>query len=79
MIVARARLDLSMPSLSGFEVAAAILRIVPHIKIIFFSMLDTPITAQAVGGDDFVAKSSAARDLPIALEQVLLRRGVPGA
>lgn len=64
-------LDLSMPTLSGFEVATAIRRIVPSIKVIFFSMLDTPITAQTVGGDAFVAKSSAATDLPLALERVL--------
>jgi DNA-binding NarL/FixJ family response regulator len=68
-------LDLSMPSLSGYEVATAIRRILPSIKIIFFSMLDTPIAAQTIGGDAFVAKSSAARDLPLALERVLKHGG----
>jgi DNA-binding NarL/FixJ family response regulator len=68
-------LDLSMPQLSGFEVAAAVRRVLPSIKIIFFSMLETPITAQTVGGDTFVAKSNEARDLPLALERVLSRDG----
>src|SRR5690242_3389928 len=64
-------LDLTMPELNGFQAAQLIRRLTPSAKIIFFSMHEIPITARAVGGDAFVAKSSAARDLPAALQRVL--------
>jgi DNA-binding NarL/FixJ family response regulator len=64
-------LDLSMPALNGFEVALAIRKVAPSTKIVFFSMHEAPATARTVGGDAFVAKASAAKDLPLALERVL--------
>lgn len=64
-------LDLTMPVMNGFEAAEHIHRIAPATKIIFFSMHEMPTTARTVGADAFVAKSSAARDLPLALERVL--------
>lgn len=64
-------LDLNMPVLNGLDIAKAIRQVKPTIKIIFFSMHEAAFAARAVGGDAFVAKSSAARDLPLALERVL--------
>jgi len=69
-------LDLSMPVLGGLDVAAAIRQAAPGVKIIFFSMLGSPLAAQiAEQGDAFVAKDSAATDLPVALERFLQQRG----
>lgn len=68
-------LDLSMPALGGLDVAAAIRRVAPAAKIIFFSMMDSPEATHIVGpGDTFVAKGSASTDLPLALEKVLQQR-----
>jgi DNA-binding NarL/FixJ family response regulator len=64
-------LDLNMPVMNGFEAATEIRRISPSIKIVFFSMHDTPVTARLVGANAFVAKTSAAKDLPIILTRVL--------
>jgi DNA-binding NarL/FixJ family response regulator len=63
-------LDLTMPELNGFQAAQMIRRLTPSAKIIFFSMHEIPVTARAVGGDAFVAKSAAATDLPAALHRV---------
>ena len=67
-------LDLSMPVMNGFEVAAEIRRLAPSTKIIFFSMHDVPATAQQVGGDAFVKKADAAQDLVVTLARVLNRQ-----
>jgi DNA-binding NarL/FixJ family response regulator len=64
-------LDLTMPVMNGIEVAEEMRRIAPFIKIILFSMHDMPTTARMLHANAFVAKSSAARDLPLALERVL--------
>jgi DNA-binding NarL/FixJ family response regulator len=64
-------LDLTMPVMNGFETATEIRRLAPGIKIIFFSMHETPTTARAVGADAFVAKSCAARDLAATLTRLL--------
>ena len=72
-------LDLSMPVMNGFEVAAEIRRLVPSTKIIFFSMHDVPATAHQVGGDAFVKKADAAKDLVVTLERVLKRYEVASA
>jgi DNA-binding NarL/FixJ family response regulator len=64
-------LDLTMPVMNGFETAERIRRLAPSVKIVLFSMHETPATARLIGADAFVAKSSAARDLPLALERVL--------
>jgi DNA-binding NarL/FixJ family response regulator len=70
-------LDLTMPVLNGFETAVRIRRVAPSIKIVFFSMHETPVTARTAGADAFVAKSSAASDLPATLELVLRRDRPP--
>ena len=64
-------LDLTMPVMNGIEAAEEIRRIAPSIKIVLFSMHDMPSTARMLHANAFVAKSSAARDLPVALERVL--------
>jgi DNA-binding NarL/FixJ family response regulator len=64
-------LDLTMPLMNGFETATEIRRLAPGIKIVFFSMHETPATARAVGADAFVAKSCAARDLAATLTSLL--------
>jgi two-component system, NarL family, nitrate/nitrite response regulator NarL len=64
-------LDLTMPVMNGIDTAEEMHRIAPFIKIILFSMHDMPATVQMLRADAFVAKSSAARDLPVALERVL--------
>ena len=69
-------LDLSLPTLGGLNVASAIRQAVPSTKIIFFSVMESQMGSQiAQHGDAFVAKGSAATDLPLALERVLLQRG----
>lgn len=71
-------LDLSLPSVGGFDVATAIRQVLPAVQIIFFSMMETPLTAEiAQQGHAFVAKASASTDLPLALEKVLSRREGP--
>lgn len=64
-------LDLSLPVMNGFEVAAEIRRIAPSTKIVLFSVHEVPATAQALGIDAFVAKSSGIEVLAAALERVL--------
>lgn len=67
-------LDLSLPALGGLDVASAIRQAAPSAKIIFFSMMEDSLGSQiAQQGDTFVAKGSAATDLPRALEQILTR------
>ena len=74
-------LDLSLPALGGVDVASAIRQAAPGAKIIFFSMMDSPLASRIMElGDAFVAKDSASADLPLALERVLQQRGsLPGS
>jgi DNA-binding NarL/FixJ family response regulator len=72
-------LDLSLPAMNGFEVAKEIRRIAPSTKIVLFSLHEVPATAQYIGIDAFVAKSSGLGVLASALERVMQRRKVTGA
>ena len=64
-------LDLTMPGMNGFETAANIVTVAPSIRIVFFSAHEVPATAQWVGADAFVSKSSALEDLLITTRRVL--------
>lgn len=72
-------LDLFMPVMNGFEAAAEIRRIAPSTKIVFFSLHDLAATAIRQGGDAFVKKSDAAKELTPTLERVLKQHKVAGA
>jgi DNA-binding NarL/FixJ family response regulator len=69
-------LDLTMPTLGGFETAKRIRRVSPSTKIIFFSIHETPTTARLVGADAFVSKSSAAGELARTITGVLAGGGI---
>ena len=69
-------LDLSMPGMNGFEIAARIRRIAPSIRIVMFSFHDIPTAARLVGADAFVSKSSPLQELALAVERVLHPRRV---
>jgi len=64
-------LDLTMPGMNGFEAAANIVTVAPSIKIVFFSAHEVPATAQWVGADAFVSKSSALEELLLTVCRVL--------
>ena len=64
-------LDLSMPGMSGFEVAEELHHIAPRSRIIFFSMHEIPTIARLAGADAFVSKTDALRDLVPTLSRVL--------
>jgi two-component system invasion response regulator UvrY len=66
-------LDLSLPAVGGLDVASAIRHAAPSTKIIFFSMMENSLGSQIAQGDTFVAKGTAATDLPRALEQILAK------
>jgi DNA-binding NarL/FixJ family response regulator len=64
-------LDLTMPGMNGFEAAANIVTVAPSMRIVFFSAHEVPATAQWVGADAFVSKSSALDDLLFTVSRVL--------
>ena len=64
-------LDLTMPLLSGLDVAQRIRQMSPAIKIVFFSIHEMPTTARLVGADAFVSKSSAAQNLERTIHTLL--------
>lgn len=64
-------LDLTMPGMNGFETAANIITIAPSIGIVLFSAHDVPASAQWVGADAFVSKSSPLHELTLAVSRVL--------
>lgn len=64
-------LDVSMPEINGFEVAALARRIAPSTKIVFFTMQDVPATAQEIGAEAFVLKSSGVEVLLAAMERAV--------
>ena len=64
-------LDLTMPVLSGLDVARQIREISPSVKIVFFSIHEMPTAARLVGADAFVSKSLAAEQLEKAIDAVL--------
>lgn len=64
-------LDLTMPGMNGFEAAANIVIVAPAIRIVFFSAHEVPATAQWVGADAFVSKSSNLEELLLTVSRVL--------
>ncbi len=64
-------LDLTMPGMNGFEAAANIVTVAPAIRIVFFSAHEVPATAQWVGADAFVSKSSDLEELLLTIARVL--------
>jgi DNA-binding NarL/FixJ family response regulator len=67
-------LDVSMPVMNGFEVVQEIRRIAPSTKIVIFSIHDVAATAQQIGADGFVLKSSGVEALEATLERVFQGR-----
>jgi DNA-binding NarL/FixJ family response regulator len=70
-------LDLSMPTLGGFDTALRIRRMSPLTKIIIFSIHETPTTARLVGAD--ALKSAAAGELARTLTSVIQGGGITQA
>jgi DNA-binding NarL/FixJ family response regulator len=69
-----ALLDISMPDMSGLEVAQKLLKMVPSCKVIFVSMHSRPEfvrEAFAVGATGYVLKRAAASELLDAMQEVL--------
>jgi DNA-binding NarL/FixJ family response regulator len=64
-------LDLSMPGINGFETAAKIRLIAPLIRIVLYSIHDMPSSAQWVGVDAFVSKSSNLEELLLTVNRLL--------
>ena len=64
-------LDLSMPGMNGFEIAARIRLVAPSIRIVFFSAHEIPATARWVGADAFVSKSCPLQELVLTVNRVL--------
>ena len=64
-------LDLSMPGMNGFETAANIVTIAPSTRIVLYSGHEVPASAQWVGADAFVSKSSPMSELILAVNRVL--------
>jgi DNA-binding NarL/FixJ family response regulator len=67
-------LDVTMPGMSGFEVARLIKELGYKTRIVMFSMHNSPGfigEARYVGADGYVLKSQAGRDLVKAIESIL--------
>ena len=64
-------LDLSMPGMNGFETAANIVTVASSIRIVFYSAHEVPASAQWVGADAFVSKSSTVQELTVTVSRVL--------
>jgi len=67
-------LDINMPGLTGLEAAKQIRRENPLVRILFFSVHESPQTVREVlnvGGQGYVAKSRAGHDLVDAVHRVL--------
>lgn len=67
-------LDITMPLLNGIEAARQIKKELPRMKLVFVTMHANPMflrEAAAVGASGFVLKSSARKDLLLAVDRVL--------
>jgi len=64
-------LDLSIPVMSGLDVAEVIRRRIPSTKIIFLTKHHVPVTAREVGANAFVKKTELAQSLVAAVERVI--------
>jgi DNA-binding NarL/FixJ family response regulator len=68
-------LDVTMPVMNGLDAAREIRQFAPSIKILVFSMHDSPAMRtefRRVGADAFVLKSAAATELTAMVERLLL-------
>jgi DNA-binding NarL/FixJ family response regulator len=68
-------LDLSMPTLNGFDTALEIRRISPSTKIVLFSVHEIPATAKIIGADAFIPKGCSTEQLVRTLQHVLQMQG----
>ena len=67
-------LDITMPKISGLEVAARIARDFPQVRILMFTMhesLSLSIEAQKAGAHGVVLKAQATRDLIRAIDRLI--------
>jgi DNA-binding NarL/FixJ family response regulator len=67
-------LDISLPDISGIDVAVRVRKASPNSQILFVSQHDSVQAANAslkTGARGFVAKADVARELPIAIRTVL--------
>lgn len=70
-------LDMSMPGLSGLEIARQFKARVPTVKIVFVTMLTEPVyvsEAFRAGASGYVLKQSASTELVTAIQSVLANR-----
>ena len=70
-------LDISMPNMSGIEVARRIKQDDSHIKIVFLTLhddFDFRAAAQATGAEGYVTKARMGCDLLLAIREVLAGR-----
>jgi DNA-binding NarL/FixJ family response regulator len=68
-------IDITMPVMNGLKATVEIRRVAPSIKIILFTINDTPEAQEAakmVGADALVPKSSAGTDLLTTLQHFTL-------
>jgi DNA-binding NarL/FixJ family response regulator len=74
-------LDIGLPELNGIEAARQIRKLAPSSRILFLSENSQPeIVREAlrVGGQGYVVKSDAGRELTVALEIVIANRQFVG-
>ena len=67
-------MDLTMPEMDGLECTAAIMKILPHTRVLVVSALDdkaTAIAALKLGARGFVAKPFSDEELQLALLDML--------
>lgn len=70
-------LDISMPILNGLEAARQLKKTMPWVKIIILTMLEDPDLATEAfhaGADGYLLKTSAANELPKAINEALCGR-----
>jgi DNA-binding NarL/FixJ family response regulator len=70
-------LDIDLPVLSGLEVAREVLRIAPESKVLFLGRYRSPVLvreALSTGAHGYVVKCDAARELPAAVQTVLMNK-----
>lgn len=68
-------LDLTMPGMNGFETAARMRQMAPSIKIIFYSIHEIPASARISGGDAFISKAAASKELVMTVNRVMQSSG----
>ena len=70
-------MDVTMPVMNGLEAAVQIRRIAPAVKILIFTMHDSPVMRtefERVGADAFVVKSAASDELIDTIARLLRTR-----